>query len=96
MAAVVHFQDDLQQVATVQTQNRATVRANVADLFQFALQNRGRLDGRGKDDVVYFARAVILLVDVADFAANQKTYRPPAGRRHLVGDCSLVLRLELK
>ena len=96
MAAVVHFQHDFQQVAAVQTQDRTPVRANVADLFQFSLQNCGRLDRRRKDNVVNFARAVIFLIYVADLAADQEPYCPPTGWGHLVGDGGCVLRLELK
>ena len=73
MAAVVHFQHDFQQVATVQAKDWTPVGTNVADLLQLGLQYCGRFEGGRKDNVVDFPRAVILLVDIADLAADSES-----------------------
>ena len=94
VAAGVHLKHDLQQVAAVEAQDRATVGADVADLLQFRLQPRGGLERRREDDVVHLPGALVLLVDVADLAADQEAHGPAARRRHLVGQARRVFRLE--
>ena len=67
------FQRHLQQVAAIQAENRPAVGMKVAD----ALQPRGepfrRFERRHEDDVVYLARAAVLLVNGADLGAEDKT-----------------------
>ena len=94
MAAVVHRQHDLQQVAAVQPQDRAPVGADVADLLQLHLQAGGGVERGREHDVVHLAGAVVLLVDVADLAADQEAHGAAARRRHLVGERRGVLQLE--
>ena len=96
VAAGVRLQHDLEQVAAVEAQDRAPVGADVADLLQLLLQPRDSVERGSEDDVVHLAGAVVLLVDVADLAADQKAHAAAARRRHLVGHRRGVFRLEPK
>jgi len=81
-AARINLQDDFQEVATVQPQDGPAVGADVADAFEPRLQPFQRGKGGHKDQVMDLADSVVLLVDVADLAAQQKAHRPLTGRRH--------------
>ena len=92
VAALIGFQDDLQQIPAVKTQDRASVGADVADLLELSLQVRSGLERGGEDDVVHLAGPVELLVDVADLAADQEPDGPATGCGHLVRHRGLELR----
>ena len=83
MAAFVHSEDDFEQVAAVQSQDGATVGADVADLLQFDLYFFHGGEGREEDEVVHLAHGVVAFVDVADLAAEDEAHLTPTRRGHL-------------
>ena len=96
VAAFVDFQGGLKQVARVEPQDRAAIRADIADAFEAGLQTPHRIEVRGKQQVVDLAGLAMSFVDVADLTAEQKAHLPPTGWRHLVGDRSGKLGAQTK
>ena len=81
MALRVDGEDDFEQVARIQAEDGAAIRPNVADSFQRGLDFRHGVEIGRADDVMNLARLAVTLVDVADFAGQEKAHRRLAGRR---------------
>src|SRR3989339_904908 len=64
------FEEDLQQVAGIQTQDGPAVRFDVADRGQFGVETFNRLKIRGKEQIVDLADLAVALVDVADLGGK--------------------------
>ena len=67
------FQDDLQKVMAVQTQDGAPVRMDISDLLQFCRDLLRILQAREQDQAVNFAHFPVFLVDRADLSRDDKT-----------------------
>ena len=85
------FQDDLQKVMTVQTQDGASVRMDIPDLLQFCRDLRRILQTREQDQAVDLSHFPVFLVDRADLSRDDKT-RDHLPRHLAVSDPVLFLQ----
>ena len=82
MTALVHIEENLEQIAGGQAQDRPSVSADVADSLQPGLQSLDGGEVGCKNHVVDFARGALILVNRADFAGQHEPHLSLAGRRH--------------
>ena len=73
----VGFQTDFQQIATVESKDRPTVRVQIADGAQPLVETRDRIEGREDNDVVNLAGLFALLVNRTDLHRQHKAHFAP-------------------